>query len=102
MRDRGRSHRLTREDAEGLAIAALGYIAGDEERLRRFLAITGLGPETLRQAAQDERFLGQVLGFLADDERLLLAFAADRGENPVRIGEAHRLLAGPRHEREDP
>ncbi len=102
MRLRTPSHRLSREDAEGVAIAALGFIASDPERLGRFLAITGLGPETLRQAARDKGFLGQVLSFLAEDEPLLLAFAADLGENPVRIAQAHALLAGPRHEREDP
>ncbi|HEX3339480.1 MAG TPA: DUF3572 family protein, partial [Pseudolabrys sp.] len=31
----------TREQAEGLAIQALTFIAGDGERLGRFLAITG-------------------------------------------------------------
>ena len=102
MLPRTPSRRMNREDAEGFAIAALGFIAGDAERLGRFLAVTGLGPETLRQAARDKAFLGQVLSFLAEDEPLLLAFAADLGENPMRIAEAHRFLAGPRHEREDP
>ncbi len=89
------SHRMTREDAEGLAIAALGFIAGDAERLGRFLALTGLGPETLRQAARDKGFLGQVLDFMAEDELLLLAFAADVGEksDEYRGGASHSRRA---------
>ena len=94
--------RMTREEAEGTAVAALGFLASDEERLGRFLSITGLGPENLRQSAREPAFLGQVLGHLADDESLLLAFAADLGEIPDRVAAAHRLLAGPRHEREHP
>ena len=35
---------LTQEAAEELAIQALTFIAGDSERLGRFLAITGIGP----------------------------------------------------------
>lgn len=35
---------LTQQQAEGLAIQALTFIAGDGERLGRFLAVTGIGP----------------------------------------------------------
>lgn len=90
------------QDAERIAVAALGFLASDEERLGRFLAVTGLGPDNLRQAALQPGFLGQVLGYLAEDEALLLAFAADAGEPPDRVAAAHRALAGPRHEREIP
>ncbi|HET7384796.1 MAG TPA: DUF3572 family protein [Pseudolabrys sp.] len=43
---------LTREQAEGLAIQALTFIAGDGERLGRFLAITGIGPAEIRSASR--------------------------------------------------
>lgn len=94
--------RMSREEAERIATAALSFLAEDSERLGRFLSMTGLGPDNLRRAAAGKGFLGQVMGHLADDESLLLAFAADRGENPSQVAAAHRLLAGPHYEREDP
>ncbi len=39
------------EAAEGLAIQALTFIAGDSERLGRFLAVTGIGPAEIRAPA---------------------------------------------------
>src|SRR5262249_58207951 len=64
--------------AEHLAIAALGFIAGEPERLGRFLAMTGIGPDSIRTAAREAQFLLGVLDHLAADEPLLLAFAAEK------------------------
>ena len=61
-------------EAESLAIKALAFLASDPERLGRFLAITGLGPETIRKAASNPGFLVAVLDYLANDETLLVAF----------------------------
>ena len=49
--------RITRKIAESLAIQALGFMAGEPERLGAFLAATGIGPETIRKAAADPAFL---------------------------------------------
>ncbi len=85
---------LTQEAAEGLAIQALTFIAGDGERLGRFLATTGIGPAQIRAAAQEPGFLIGVLDYLAGDERLLSAFAAESGVNPSDIGKAIAALGG--------
>jgi hypothetical protein len=81
------------ETAEALAIEALGFVAGRPEALGRFLAISGLGPSTLRRAAADPGFLVGVLDFLAADEPLLLAFASHADIPPERIGQARRVLS---------
>jgi hypothetical protein len=86
---------LTQEAAEELAIQALTFIAGDSERLGRFLAITGIGPAQIRAAAQEPGFLIGVLDHLAGDERLLSAFAAETGVDPAQIGKALAALGGP-------
>ena len=39
------------EAASALAVTALSFIAGEPERLGRFLATTGIGPESIREAA---------------------------------------------------
>ena len=85
---------LTREAAEGLAIQALTFIAGDGERLGRFLATTGVGPAQIRAAAQQPGFLGGVLEYLAGDERLLQDFAAAAGFDPAHIAKALAALGG--------
>jgi hypothetical protein len=85
---------LTQEAAEGLAIQALTFIAGDGERLGRFLATTGIGPAQIRAAAQEPGFLIGVLDYLAGDERLLSAFAVETGVNPSDIGKAIAALGG--------
>lgn len=79
---------------EALAITALSFLAGDPERLGRFLAVTGLGPETLRQAAARPGFLAAVLDYLAGDETLLLAFAANAGLAPEAVVRARQRLGG--------
>ena len=78
-----------------MAIEALGFLAGDAERLERFLAISGLGPHNLRRAAADPAFLGAVLDYLASDEKLLLAFAAEGHRRPEDVVRARDALGGP-------
>jgi hypothetical protein len=85
---------LTKEAAEGLAVQALTFIAGDGERLGGFLATTGIGPAQIRTAAQEPGFLIGVLDYLAGDERLLSAFAAEAGRDPADIGKALAALGG--------
>jgi hypothetical protein len=83
------------EDAKQMAIEALGWLASDDERLARFLAISGLGPQNLRQAAADPRFLAAILDYLASNEALLMDFAHDAGRDPQEVAKAHAALRGP-------
>jgi hypothetical protein len=81
-------------DATALAIAALGFLGGEEERLARFLALSGLGPQSLRAAAREPGFLLAVLDHVASEEDLLLAFAEAQGIDPHEVGRARGALAG--------
>jgi hypothetical protein len=78
-----------------MAAAVLGFLAADAERLSRFLALSGLDPGHLRQAAAEPGFLPGVMAYLASDEPLLLEFAAASGERPETVAAACALLAGP-------
>jgi hypothetical protein len=93
---------LTREAAEGLAIQALTFIAGDDERLGRFLAATGIGPGEIRAASRQPGFLAGVLDYVVSDERLITDFAADIGVAPSDVERAHAALSGAPWEREIP
>ena len=83
-----------RAAAEQLAIAALGFIADEPERLGRFLAMTGLGPGSLRNAAREPHFLAGVLDHVAADETLLVAFAAQHEVDPDAVMRARDELGG--------
>jgi hypothetical protein len=103
MAQRSRSGTLQdRHAAEALAVAALGFIAGEPERLGRFLAMTGIGPDSLRAAAREPQFLLGVLDHLAADEPLLLAFAAENSIPPNAVINARDTIAGSRWERDTP
>ena len=91
---------LTREQAEGLAIQALTFIAGDGERLGRFLAVTGIGPAEIRSAAREAGFLAGVLEYMASDDRLIATFAGENNLDPADIDRARMALAGSPWERE--
>jgi hypothetical protein len=64
----------TEEGAEILALQALGWLAGDEDRLARFLGLSGLDLGTLRDVADNRDTQRAVLDFLLSDEDLLLDF----------------------------
>jgi hypothetical protein len=85
--------KLSPDAASALATQALAYIAGDEVRLGRFLAESGLGPETLRKAARDPSFLPAVLDFILSHEQELLDFAAAAGIDVKEVSRARNLLA---------
>jgi len=91
-----------REAAEIVAVQALSFIATDPERLGLFLAETGLGPQSLREAAGDSRFLAGVLDFVMRDDSTVEAFAASSGLTAAAIAAAHDLLGGGRWERGNP
>ena len=80
------------EAAEHLAIRALSFLATQPEALGRFLALAGIGPAMLRQAAADPAFLVGVLDYFLSDEPALVAFAADAGIRPTEIAIARRAL----------
>jgi len=61
--------------------------------LGRFLAVSGLGPDTLRTAAENPGFLIGVLEFLMADEPSLLAFAENRRLRPTMIAAARYTLS---------
>jgi hypothetical protein len=89
--------KFARDDAEALAIQALSFFASEPERLGRFLAVTGIGPEGIRAAAATPGFLAGVLDYLIANETLLLDFTAERGFDPASVVQARDALPGARH-----
>ncbi|MER8654336.1 MULTISPECIES: DUF3572 domain-containing protein [unclassified Mesorhizobium] len=81
-----------REEAETIAVKALGFVAADPELLPRFLAITGIEASAIRRAAAEPGFLAGVLQFILAHEPTLLRFAEQTGTPPAAIGKALRAL----------
>ena len=88
-------------EAQDLAVAALTWLAEDAERLQRFLAVSGLGPQNLRSAAAAPGFLAAILDYLAANEPLLITFAAYRKCPPETVMQARRRL-NPGEAQDDP
>lgn len=84
---------LSQENAIDIAIAGLQFIAGDNEQLSRFVALTGMGPDEMRQAANSQAFLEAVIDFFMGDEPTLLAFAASANIDPENIPAAKFALS---------
>jgi hypothetical protein len=94
--------KMTRDVAESVAIQALSFLTEDADRLQRFLATTGVGPQQIRAAAREPEFLAGVLNHLAEDEQLLVTFAQQAGIDPFDIRRASNLLAPDGWERNVP
>jgi hypothetical protein len=85
--------RFGHPEAEALAVQALAYLAADQSRLARFLALTGLDPGTIRAAAGSPGFLGAVLDYVASHEALLVDLAREIGVEPETMITAREILA---------
>lgn len=82
------------DEAELLALKALGWIAGHGELLPVFLGSTGASEEDLRMRAADPEFLGAVLDFLTMDDDWVMAFTAEAGLPPEAPLMAREALPG--------
>jgi hypothetical protein len=102
MRRPVKNARKPREVAEIVAIQALGFIAGEPERLGLFLSETGIGPETLRASASNPQFLASVLDFVLRDDATVKAFSASTEHHPTTIMAAREALGDPAWERDVP
>jgi hypothetical protein len=85
--------RVTPEEAENVALAAFSFITSDEERLGRFMAVSGLQPDTIRSAAVSPGFFGAILDYVASDEPLLIALAKELNTKPEHIMGARWTLS---------
>ncbi|BBK41087.1 hypothetical protein STVA_11070 [Allostella vacuolata] len=93
-RTRSRSGGMDRDGAEALALRALAWIAADEDRLMRFLALTGTGLDEIRGRIADPAFLGGILDCLLGDEAWVTGFADETGIDPQMPAVARRMLPG--------
>jgi hypothetical protein len=87
-------NKMTIDDAQALAINSLVFLAGDDELLSRFLALTGITADQIRSAASEPGFLAGVLQFYLAHEPTLMRYCEATGTDPALFQEALRLLPG--------
>ncbi len=85
----------SQEQAQQTAIAVFGRIVADDERLGRFFDLTGLRPDSIREATNSPRFFEAVLDHVVTYEPLLVAVAQEMEVSPEQIVAAHARLAPP-------
>lgn len=86
--------KMNKDQAEAIALDALGYIIQNETQRARFLDLTGIAPSDLRAGLSDPAFLIAVIEFLLGHEPSLLEFCAAQEIDPLWPARAHGLLAG--------
>ena len=85
---------MNTENAEILALQGLGWLAGDEDGLERFLNLSGLDAGSLRSQAGTSGMNVAVLDFLLGQEDLLVRFCEASGISPRDMQLARHRLGG--------
>jgi len=85
-------------DPVAIALAALAATLGDDRRARRFIDLTGIGTDELRQRADEPTLLAALLRFLEAHEPDLVSVAGQLGVKPEDLVQARRELEGERKE----
>ena len=84
--------RATNDDPTAWVLLALAATLAEPRRAERFLALTGLDADQLRERIGDPGLLSAVIGFLESHEPDLIAVAEAIGSTPERLVAAGRSL----------
>lgn len=85
---------MQQEQAETIAIQALGWLATMDDMMANFLGSTGADIDSVRQNAQDPAFLGAVLDFLLLDDQFVTGFCDSIGLPYDTPFQARQFLPG--------
>ena len=85
---------MTSEQAEIIAINALGWLARDQELMGVFAGSTGADLSNLKYLAADSDFLGSVLDFILMDDATVTGFCDDSGLSYEIPMQARQHLSG--------
>jgi hypothetical protein len=81
-------------DPQVVALGALAATLADPRRAERLLALTGIGPDDLRERAGDPDLLAEVLRFLENHEPDLVEIAETIGVKPRDLVAVREALEG--------
>ncbi len=81
------------DQATTVALQILSHMAGDEDSLERFMALTGMTLDDLKARADQPTVLLAVLEYYLNHEPSLVAMAEETGMDPMLPGQAHQVLS---------
>ncbi|WP_226925846.1 DUF3572 domain-containing protein [Meridianimarinicoccus sp. MJW13] len=85
---------MTREDAQVVALQAVGFLAGTDDLVSVFMGATGIGREDLVTGIDTPEVQAAVLDFVLMDDQWVLAFAEETGRPPETVALARAALPG--------
>lgn len=85
----------SKSEARSIALRSLVFLAADDDRMERFLALTGVDPGDIRALMGEEGFQIALLAHVCGDEPLLIAFSAEENLSPESVVAAMMALSGP-------
>jgi hypothetical protein len=85
---------MNNEQSEILALQALTYLAGDEEKLGWMITESGISPTDLANSPDRQEVLAGVLDFLLGHEEILIDFCQSEGLDPTSPARARQFLPG--------
>jgi Protein of unknown function (DUF3572) len=86
--------RMSVAEAENIALQAFLFLTTDEERMQRFIGLSGFDVANARQAAAAPGFLAGVLSHYLSDEEAILAFSEAENLHPLSVALAYRVIPG--------
>jgi hypothetical protein len=86
--------RMTVAEAENIALQAFLFLTADDERMQRFIGLSGFDVGNAREAAAAPGFLAGVLAHYLNDEDAIVAFAVAENLHPLSVAVAYRIIPG--------
>jgi hypothetical protein len=88
-----RHSQITPESSD-IILKLLVFLSVDEDRLTRFLALSGIDPQDLRDRHGDPVFQGFLLDYLFQDDQMTSAFCEECEITPEALMRVRRKLPG--------
>lgn len=85
---------LSPENAETIALQALGWLATNDELMPVFLGASGASIDDLKTQAANPEFLGSVLDFITMDDAWVVQFCDATGMEYTTPMQARQALPG--------
>ena len=85
---------MTVAAAEHIATQAFMFLVAHDERMERFIGLSGFDIGNAREAAAAPGFLAGVLAYYLNDEETIIAFCEAENLHPLSIALAYRTIPG--------